>query len=153
MEQGALVIVSHLLGEQMKGRGTNSVSCGRLKEGVSVGQDMLTFIPFHLSTVQREPKVETWIQTWLEIIAELLTPEGWFERGHDILGGKHDQEGFWRYEYKPGSFIWAPAPPGAAAIAIEELRKTRIKRQHSFHIFVCPRLLKPEWFRQLYKAS
>jgi hypothetical protein len=36
---------------------------------------------------------------------------------------------------------------------MEELRKARIKRKDSPHVFVCPRLLKPEWFRQLYKES
>jgi hypothetical protein len=36
---------------------------------------------------------------------------------------------------------------------LEELRKARIKRQESLHVFVCPRLMKPKWFRQLYKAA
>jgi hypothetical protein len=44
----------------------------------------------------------------------------------------------------PGTFVWAP-PPAAAAVALEELRKARIKRQDSMHILVVPRLLMPEW--------
>jgi hypothetical protein len=63
-----------------------------------------------------------------------------------------DSKGFWRHQYQPGKFIWDP-PPGAAAVAIEELRKARIKRQDSTHVFICPWLLKPEWYRQLYKAA
>jgi hypothetical protein len=36
---------------------------------------------------------------------------------------------------------------------MEELRKARIKRKDSLHLFVCPRLLRSEWFCQLYKKS
>jgi hypothetical protein len=39
MQQGAKVVVSHVSGEQMKDQGTNGVSCGQLKEGVSADQD------------------------------------------------------------------------------------------------------------------
>jgi hypothetical protein len=152
MREGAKVIVSHVSGERMKAQGTDGVSRGQLKEGVSVGMDMLSFIPFHLSAIERSPAVEPWIRSWLGQEAELLSPEGWFERGHDILGGSMDAKRFWRHGIKPGTFIWSP-PPAAASVAIEELRKARIKRQHSFHVFVVPRLLKPEWFRQLYKAA
>jgi hypothetical protein len=67
-------------------------------------------------------------------------------------GGAYDSKGFWRSTFKPGKLVWTP-PPGAANVALEELRKARIKRQDSTHVFVCPRLLKPLWFRQLYKAA
>jgi hypothetical protein len=40
----------------------------------------------------------------------------------------------------------------AVAVAIEELRKARIKCQDSLHIVIIPRLLTPEWLRQLYKV-
>jgi hypothetical protein len=113
---------------------------------------MLSFIPFHLSALQRSPSVEVWLKSWMGEDAEVLSPEGWFERGHDLLGGQYDKKGFWRHKIKTGKFVWAP-PPAAALVAIEELRKARIKRQESLHVFVCPRLMKPEWFRQLYKAS
>jgi hypothetical protein len=53
---------------------------------------------------------------------------------------------------KSGIFVWLP-PPGAAAIAVEELRKAALKRQQSTHIFICPRLLTTEWRKQLSKAS
>jgi hypothetical protein len=152
MEQGAHVVVSHVSGERMKVQGMDGVSRGQLKEGVSVGPDMLSFIPFHLSAIQRQPLVKEWIQSWLGSTTKLSTLNGCFERGHGILGEKHDEKGFWRHQFKPGSFIWDP-PPGAATVAIEELRKAIIKRRHLFHMFVCPHLLKPEWFRQLYKAA
>jgi hypothetical protein len=145
MQEGARIIMSHVLGERMKAQGTDSVSRGQLKEGVSVGKDILSFILFHLSAVQRSAAVEPWIRSWLGPEAKLLQPEEWFERAHDILGEKLDRKGFWRHEFKAGRFSWAP-PPVAADVAIEELRKACIKRQHSFHVFIVPRLMKPEWF-------
>jgi hypothetical protein len=51
-----------------------------------------------------------------------------------------------------GTFVWDP-PPAGASIAIEELKKARIKCQDSLHVFVCPCLMKLEWFHQLYKAT
>jgi hypothetical protein len=152
MKHRAKVIVSHVAGERMKDQGTDGVSRGQLREGVSAGKAMMTYIPFHLDSIQRSPLVEEWLKSWLGPDAEILSPEGWFERGHDILGGKMDSKGFWRHEIKSGTFVWNP-PPAAAAVALEQLRIARIKRQDSLHVFVCPRLMKPEWFRQLYKAS
>jgi hypothetical protein len=152
MKYRCKAIVSHVSGERMRGQGTDGVSRGQLKEGVTAGKEMLSFIPFHLSAIDRSPDVEPWLRSWLGPSAEVLTPNGWFERGHDILGGKVDSKGFWRNHIKPGVFIWSP-PPAAAQVALEELRKARIKRQDSLHVFVVPRLMKPEWFRLLYKAS
>jgi hypothetical protein len=48
--------------------------------------------------------------------------------------------------------MWNP-PPAAAAVTLEELKKAWIKRQDSLHVFICPHLMKPEWFCLLYKAS
>ena len=83
---------------------------------------------------------------------ELLTPEGWFERGHDFFGSRRNCDGVWIPAYKTGTYIWAP-PPGAARHAIEELRQARQKRQQSVHLFVCPRLLYDEWRRHMYKSA
>jgi hypothetical protein len=44
-------------------------------------------------------------------------------------------------------------PPAAADVALEELRKAVLKRQNSTHLFIVPRLLTPEWRRQLNKVS
>jgi hypothetical protein len=49
-------------------------------------------------------------------------------------------------------FIWDP-PPTAVAVAMEERRKTRIKRQDSLPFFLVPSLMKFGWFRLLYKAA
>ena len=81
-----------------------------------------------------------------------LTPEGWFERGHDIIGGAKNGDGVWLPEYKSGNYLWFP-PPAAANICIDELRKARHKRQTSTHIFVCPRIMAPSWRRRMHRSA
>jgi hypothetical protein len=143
MLEGAKIVVSHVSGEMMNAQGTDGVSRGQLKEGLSSGQSMLSFVSFHLSAVQRSDDVEAWLRSWLGESMVVLSPKGGFERGHDHLGGEVDAKEFWRHTIKPRTFVWSPAP-AAASVAIEELRKARIKRQDSLHVFVCLRLLKPE---------
>jgi hypothetical protein len=66
MQKGMQIIVSHILGEQMKAQGTNGGgSRGQVKEGVSTGVDMLSFIPFQLTAIQQSTAVEDWIRSWL----------------------------------------------------------------------------------------
>jgi hypothetical protein len=61
MQEGAKIIISHVSGERMKEQGTDGVSRGQLKEGVSIGKHMLLFMPFHLSATQRSATVGPWI--------------------------------------------------------------------------------------------
>jgi hypothetical protein len=111
---------------------------------------MLSFVPLHLSCIERNPQIKSWIQSWLGNEAEFLTPDLWFSRGHSHDGGHYDMSGFWRVNIRPGKFVWTP--PAAADVALEELRKALIKRRDSTHVFLCPRLLTPQWRRQLNKA-
>jgi hypothetical protein len=150
---GANLNVIHASGKRMMAQGTDGVSRGQMKEGVTAGEAMLSFVPIAISALNRFPSVKEWISSWAggESV-EYLSPEDWFERGHDLLGGEYDQKGFWRHRVVPGTFVWAP-PPAAAEVALEQLRKARIKRQDSLHIVICPRLMTPRWLRQLYKAS
>jgi hypothetical protein len=83
--------------------------------------------------------------------AELLSPDPWFSRGHSHDGGYYDENRFWRLNIRAVKFIWAP-PPAAVDVAVEELRKALIKRRDCTHIFLCPRLLTPQWKRPLNKA-
>jgi hypothetical protein len=146
------ILVSHVSGKRMIAQGTDGISRGSLKEGVSLGQSMLSFIPLHLSATERSPSLQEWMLKWMAVEAVFLTPSEWFNRGHGLVDGKKDHQGFWRYNYTPGTFVWAP-PPAAADVALEEMRKAVLKRQDSSHVFVCPRLLTCQWRKQLYKAA
>ncbi len=93
-----------------------------------------------------------WVRSWADEDVIQHHPEDWYERAHDIVGWKMGQDNFKRPRIKRGCYLWTP-PPAAADVALEELRQARHKRQDSFHIFVCPRLLIPRWQKQLYKAA
>ena len=113
---------------------------------------MLSLCPWHLSALQRNITLKEWFYSWLGSDLEILEPEDWFIRGHDIQGGFIDLDKFWRPNYSKGTFLWA-SPPAAAHVCIEELRKARIKRQDSLHVMAIPRLMTPMWLKALYKTT
>jgi hypothetical protein len=147
------LLVIHVAGERMQAQGTDGVSRGQLTEGVMNGHSMFAFLPMHETALERYPLLKVWIVDTIGHDLTFLSPDGWFERGHDHIGeGKIGWDGHWRPTLRTGKYVWTPAP-AAALPALEELRKARIKRQHSSHIFVCPRVMTPEWLRQLHKAA
>jgi hypothetical protein len=149
---GIQVVESHVAGSRMIEQGKDGVSRGCMREGVAAtGMGMLDHVPLHLSCCQRHPAITNWLTEWIRRPKEILTPSEWFTRGHEHAGGRIDERNFWRVDVKPGIFVWTPTP-GAAMIAVEELRKSVLKRQTSTHIFLCPRLLTTEWRKQLKKT-
>lgn len=154
---GCLIHFVHVSGTRMIAQGTDGLSRGDLNEGVMKGDDILEFVPLHLSALERQPKLEGWIRSFVlparlreEII--FLDYEGWFERAHDIVGGSKNADGVWIPEYREATYIWTP-PPAAAQVAVEQLRRARLKREGSTHIMILPRLMTPEWRRQLFRVS
>ena len=136
-------------------QGTDGLSRGDMLEGVMRGESMLTHVPLHLSALERWPMISPWIESWARDSGnpvEILDPDGWFERGHDVRGHTTNVDGIWMPNYKAGTFIWAPAP-SAAKTAIKQLRQARMKRQSSYHVFVCPRLMWTEWRRDIFKSA
>ena len=109
-------------------------------------------IPFHRNALEQSSELLFWIKTWAGNDLEVLTPENWYVRGHDLLGSSHDARSCWRYTEKPGKLLWV-SPLAAADTALEELRKARIKQYVFTHIFVFPGLLTSEWLKQLHKVA
>ena len=151
-----LEIVHDVAGTRMIDQGTDGLSRGDMYEGVMAGSSMLSFIPLHKSAGERSPGIIPWVQSWASgcrgEAAELLTPSGWFTRGHDHEGGRKNIDGHWIPGYKAGTMLWDP-PPGIARFAIEQLRQARMKRQDSMHVFIVPRLMNQEWRRNVIKAA
>lgn len=152
IKYSAIFYITHVSGERMKKQGTDGVSRGRLTEGVSIGQAMSSFCPWHKPPLEVSPLLSSWLESWLGKKFEILEPKDWYIRGHDLWKGQTDSLGFWRWETKPGTFVWN-LPPGAANVAIEQLRKARIKRRDSFHVILIPRLCTMDWLRQLYRET
>ena len=145
----------HVAGTCMIAQGSDGLSRGNLTEGVMGEWNMGDFIPLHQGTLERSGDLEPWIRSWCDSAkhqAEVLEPEGWFEKGHDLVGGTTNSDGMSVPEYKNGLYIWAP-PPAAAEAALEQLRKARQKKQNSFHVFMCPRLMTPYWAKHLNRSA
>ena len=144
----------HVAGTRMIFQGSDGLSRGNMSEGVMKGQSMLSFVPLHKSAIEVQSNLEGWIRSWLPDGEEAitLTPSDWFVRGHNIIGYEKNIDGITVPITQKGTYIWSP-PPAAADVAIQELRRARHKRQQSVHVFVCPRLMKPLWFKQAFKAS
>jgi hypothetical protein len=118
------------------------------------GDDMLTFVDLAKGATERSASLLDWIRAWTgRPDLEPLTPEGWFEEGHGIIGGEEDKHGVWipRHERSGNLHLWTP-PPAAADAALEELLKARHKRTDTFHVVAIPRLASPRWRRLFNKV-
>jgi hypothetical protein len=80
---GALTLhVIHEASTRMIAEGTNSLSCGDLSEGVMKGENVLSFVPLHLSALERSPQLKTWVKDWFGTEESTwLTPLGWHDEG------------------------------------------------------------------------
>ena len=85
------------------------------------------------SALDRSLNLKDWWCSVLDERLEFLKPNDWFNGGHDHSGINKGTSGFWRLKTQKGIFVWSP-PAVAADVAIEELRKVRLKRQHSLQI-------------------
>ena len=152
LHSGSRFIVTHVSGERMKHQGTDGISRGHLREGVSLGRSMMSYCPWGLSAGQRSSSIIKWCHSTFGPELEVLSPCQWYTRGHDHNGGFYDENGMYRLNIKHGTYLWEP-PPAATDAALEEIRKARLKRRSSTHIVIVPRLCTTLWLKQLYKAS
>jgi hypothetical protein len=148
--------IIHVAGKRMIAQGTDGLSRGCLTDGVMLGKEMTSFVPLHLSALDRSQTLLPWLQygsgDGVEYKLDLLSPEDWYDRGHDIAGGTPNCDGVWTPTYRYGNFVWAP-PPCVADQCLEELRRARHKRQRSTLIFVCPKIMSYAWQRQLFRSA
>jgi hypothetical protein len=70
MVRDAEIVVSHVSGTRMIAQGTDGVSRGVFTEGVATGIDMLSFIPLHLSAIDRNPLITEWVRSWFGLDGE-----------------------------------------------------------------------------------
>lgn len=145
--------LSHVAGTRMIEQGTDGLSRGNISEGSLKGEGMLPFIPIHQDAFVRSPGLVAWLQSWMGRDVELLAPEDWYRRGHDLVEGEVEVncDGRPLPLKRPGQYVWTPAPAAGKA-AMEELRKARHKSQKSKHLIVIPRLFQPHWRKLLSKA-
>ena len=83
---------------------------------------------------------------------EPLTPEGWFEEGRGLKGGKKiDDVILMSYHYK-GTFFWVPAP-SVLDLVLRQLGEAVNKRPNSLRVFISLKLMMTVWGSLLFKIS
>ena len=152
LKYGVKILVTHVSGSRMQAQGTDGVSRGNLRDGISLGKEMLEFCPWGKDALKVSPALKAWIMSWAGSKVIFLSPRDWYLRGQDIAGGSYNEEKYWYPHFVKGVYIWIP-PPAASDACLEELRKARMKRKVSLHIVVIPRLMTPLWLKQLSKAA
>ena len=107
---GCVFHLIHVSGNRMIAQGTDGTSREDLGEGVMKGQTMLSFIPLHLTTLERCKGLKEKLREVImprkgedEVI--FLNYEDWFTRAHDIIGGCKKNDGIWIPSYLPGTYI------------------------------------------------
>jgi hypothetical protein len=94
---------------------------GNLTEGVIADQNFLEFFPLEQTALERLPDLLETIQRWFPgEPLEVLSPNDWYQKGHDIRGWKCGCHLCYPI-IKAGSYLWQPAP-AAAKFAVAELQ-------------------------------
>jgi hypothetical protein len=128
--------VIHVSGKRMIAQGTDGLSRGDHSQGVMQGLPMTAFIPLHLDPFERSPKLKAFVEDICkDLNPKFLSPTEWFTEGHKV-----------------GTFVWSP-PPAAAEVVVEQLGFARLKRPHSMHIVVIPRLMTGRWRRHMSRGT
>jgi len=136
MHDKTILHVTHVAGRRMIAQGTDGLSRGQMSDGAMGGADFLTFVPLHLSAVDRQPEpLMEWVESWFGSCGDFtwLRPEHWFTQGQHM-----------------GRCVWTPAPAAAEA-ALEQLAKAKHKRPQHTHLVIIPRLMTAHWRRLMSK--
>ena len=118
------------------------------------GQKMLSFVPIHLTAIERSPQMLDWIRSWAgKSDLSPLKPRDWLWKGQG-LGRKRwkNCDGFsFPIASKEGIYLWTP-PPTIADVALEFLRESIHRRPTAVHIFVVPKLMPYLWRKALLRT-
>jgi len=111
--------VIHVSGLRMIAQGTDGLSRGDLDTGVMRGTSMLSFVPLHLSAMERSEGLLVWLHSWLPgLLFCLLHPFEWYSVGHGITGFYSNLDGVLLPVCEIGPsviLLWAPAPAASEA--------------------------------------
>jgi hypothetical protein len=137
MNGKCMIHLVHIAGTRMIWQGTDGLSRGDKNAGVMAGDNMLSFVPLHLTAAQRSITIVPWVKSWCEV-------------KHDLVVLDMND---WPLNLKcKGTYLWLP-PPTVADVAGEYMAAAIHKRPNSTHIFICPRLMCSRWYKFILKAS
>ena len=73
VEHSIHLSVCHVAGTRIIAKGGDGVSQGLMNEGVMPGEDILSFIPLHLSAIERYKDFSPWVTSWVGTKLEVLS--------------------------------------------------------------------------------
>jgi hypothetical protein len=134
---GWKIHVIHIAGTRMISQGTYGLSRGDMLAVVMGGANMLTSIPLDLTTVERQPDLMEWVDSWWGTgNNSWLTPEGWYAGSGRI-----------------GTYVWSP-PPAAADATLEQLYKCHLKRPGGVvSLFIVSCLITSRWRKRGFRVE
>jgi hypothetical protein len=135
MRTGMTLHIVHVSGKRMIAQGTDGLSRGDHSTGVMSGSSILSFVPLHLTALERSSSLKPWLESLLEgLDPHFLSPDDWFSQTN-----------------QEGTFVWTPAPAAADAV-VERLGIARHKRPNTLHLLLIPRLMTGRWRKHLLKS-
>jgi hypothetical protein len=141
MSGDCIIHMIHVAGTRMIHQGTDGLSRGDKTSGVMAGDSMLSFIPLHLSALDRSPSIRDWVEEFAGTEVEGGAPLRFLDHNHwpDVLNFQ-------------ATYVWTP-PPSVGNVAAEYMAQAIHKRPNSAHIFICPRLMSACWQRIVRKTT
>ena len=127
---GDLILhVTHISGTRIQACGVDALSRGNTSEGVMSSDKLLSYLPLHLSALDRSKNVLDWVKTWWleDEKLTLPTPESWFEK-----------------VFSRGNFLWLP-PPAAADVVVEQLCRNFHLYSSNLHDVILLCLMTSKW--------
>ena len=58
------ILITHVAGKRMIACGSDGLSRGATNEGIMNGEDFLSFLPLHLSAIDRSSDLKNWVLDW-----------------------------------------------------------------------------------------
>jgi len=149
MERTLIVHVFWISGKRMIKIGVDGLSRGDLSSGVMAGNDLLSYLPFNETALQRHPELYCIVSSWIQgskIDWNFCSKVDWFDR----VFNKTDANG--NFCATDAGWIWSPSPL-LAPIALELMCEAFHLFPKSSHIFICPALATAYWRKMLGKVA
>ena len=112
---GCHISVTHVSWNMIQAQGTDGVSQGLFKEGVTTGLKMLSLYPWDKSALEASLELRGWSTRCVPEELEFVEPKDWFYKGHELRGGNLGEISFWRNSVKKGCFVCTPSYCGSGS--------------------------------------
>ena len=130
----------------MKATGVDGLSRGDHTEGMMVGNDPLSFLPFHQGADTRSRgRVGKWVHSWWRT-SDQAQGSGQERDWGGFPMEEVNQDNMFELKNVKAARLWM-LPPAAMEVAIELLWEDKLAHPQWHHMFVVPRFMTHMWRR------